>query len=406
MIKDLYQLFIKGPLKILVKILYGLYLIFTLKLLVFLCLISRYRKNKSFDIGLGPDPLVNNVHHKKALIKQGYKAQTFVKHLFYISDEFDVRGDQMFKGPWRRYIVDYYLFALCLWRYRCLYIYFNGGPLYPTPWRKIEPYLLKLAKIKIVVMPYGGDIHEATRDPNLLFKNALAADYPNHRFKRILVSERIDRWTKHADHVIGGLEWVDYLYHWDTLMLAHFSIDLSLWSNPKKTQPQEGPLKILHAPNHRTIKGSKHYIQAVKELQDEGFDIELKILERVSNHEVKAAIEDCDMVADQCIMGWYALFAIEAMALKKPVLCHIRKDLEELYIEAGLIQKGELPLIDTHYSKIKEVLAYYCQHRNELSQIGDQSFEFVKKHHSLEYIGSIFANINQKIGLTCPKENS
>ena len=36
----------------------------------------------------------------------------------------------------------------------------------------------------------------------------------------------IDRWTTHSDHVISGCDWVDYMHHWDTLMSAHFSIDI------------------------------------------------------------------------------------------------------------------------------------------------------------------------------------
>ena len=30
-------------------------------------------------------------------------------------------------------------------------------------------------------------------------------------------------WTRRADHIVGGGAWVDYMGHWDTLMLAPFA---------------------------------------------------------------------------------------------------------------------------------------------------------------------------------------
>ena len=135
-------------------------------------------------------------------------------------------------------------------------------------------------------MPYGGDVQEMSRSPNLLFKHALAQDYPLHRLRRSDIARRIDLWTQQADHVISGCEWVDYMYHWDTLMLGHFSIDTQRWAPLAGAAPAGAsrPLRILHAPNHRAIKGSQFFIQAVDELRHEGLPLELVILERVPNN--------------------------------------------------------------------------------------------------------------------------
>ena len=46
----------------------------------------------------------------------------------------------------------------------------------------------------------------------------------------------------------------------------------------------------------------------------------------MSNEEVIKLIQRADLVIDQLVIGWYAMFAIEAMSLGKPVICNLRSD--------------------------------------------------------------------------------
>jgi glycosyltransferase involved in cell wall biosynthesis len=365
-----------------------------------LALAGRFIKKK-VDIGLGPEPLINNVHHKKALERHGYSARTFVRQVYYITDLFDVRADRLIRPPLSYWIRDYYLFFHVVFSYRCLYIYFNGGPLGFTSflWR-LEPLLLRLARVKVVVMPYGSDVQEMSRSPNLLFKDAISTDYPDLRLRRKRVAAKIDLWTRYADHVISGCEWVDYMCHWDTLMVAHFSIDTEMWQ-PIAERPARAdtPLRVLHAPNHRAIKGTQYLIEAVKELKEAGVDIELVILERMPNEEVKRVMATVDIVADQLIVGWYAMFALEAMAMGKPVICYIRKDLEELYITRGLLSPGELPVINCTPLTVQQKLRDLASDRSVLDEIGQHSRAYALKLHSTEAVGRVFDSINRSIGL-------
>ncbi len=347
--------------------------IFLIPILFLIAVLSRLVK-KSIDVGLGPEPLINNIYHKMALELYGYTAQTFVSDVYFITDKFDVRSDKIFFSKYSflkkplKYLSSIYLFALPLLRYKCIYIYFNGGPLGLSAsglvasflWR-LEPFFYKLANVKVVVMPYGGDVQEMSRSPNLLFKNAMARDYPEHRLRRRRIKFKIDLWTRYADHVIGGCDWVDYMYYWDTLMLAHFSIDVDTWKVAQKNNHRlhhaaNTKFRILHAPNHRTIKGTQYFIDAVDELVEDGLNIELVLLERVPNDEVKNVMSSVDIVADQLIVGWYAMFALEAMAMGKPVLCFLREDLRKLYTVAGLIAVDEIPIINCSPFTVKETI--------------------------------------------------
>jgi hypothetical protein len=368
---------------------------------VFVVALTARFARKRVDIGLGPEPLINNIHHKKALERFGYSAQTFVREVYYISDLFDVRADRWIQPPFSYLIRDYCLFVHVVFNYRCLYIYFNGGPLGFTAflWR-MEPLLLKLANVKVLVMPYGSDVQNMTRSPNHLFKDAISSDYPNLRMRRKRIAAQIDLWTRYADHVIGGCEWVDYMFHWNTLMTAHFSIDTESWEACDDGPAGAGSaLRVLHAPNHRAIKGTQYFVDAVRELREAGADIELIILERMSNDEVRRVMATVDIVADQLIVGWYAMFALEAMAMGKPVLCYIRADLEELYITKGLLAPGELPVIKCTPLTVKQKLKELNEDPNMLREIGKRSRTYAVKHHSIEAVGKVFDGINRALGL-------
>ena len=359
---------------------------------------------KAFDVGLGPEPIVSYVYHKKALEGQGYSAQTFVQGIYYITDAFDIRADLIFTG-FLSALSKFYLFALVVSRYRCLYTSFKGGPLGSTVvlWR-IEPLLYRIAHVKMVILPYGADVQVLTRSPNLLYKHAMGQDYPGQRSMRRLVGSKIDLWTRNADHIIGGCEWIDYMFHWDTVMLSHFSIDTEQWKpDPnvalRSTTDHREKLTILHAPNHKALKGTNYFKNAVDELKEEGFSVELKVAEKVSNLQIKTLMESVDLVADQLVIGWYAMFAIEAMAMGKPVLCYLREDLKQFYINAGLIANDEIPIIECSPSTVKEVIRKFAIHREALNEIGKRSQAFVEKHHSLEKVGKVFSMINRSMGI-------
>jgi glycosyltransferase involved in cell wall biosynthesis len=183
-------------------------------------------------------------------------------------------------------------------------------------------------------------------------------------------------------------------------MVAHFSIDVDAWCPPEgHDSKDETTIRILHAPNHRHIKGTQHFINAVQQLKAEGLDIELVILQRVPNHEVREVMASVDIVADQLVVGWYAMFALEAMAMKKPVLCYIREDIENLYIVTGLLEAGELPIVKCTPLTVREVIRHLALNRELLPGIGERSREYVLKHHSTEAVGRVFAQINAEIGL-------
>jgi hypothetical protein len=390
-----------------------LYIIVVIPSLTSVAIFSRLKKHKLIDVGIGPQPLINNVYHKKAVNLAGYSAETFVENVYFITSEFDYRGDQSFfsKYSFLKKYANIPLFIRAIFRYKCLYIYFTGGPLRIFPILKpVEPYLLKLAGVKVVVMPYGADVNDMHFGPNYKFKHALNTDYPSFHKLTKDTANQISRWTENADYVISGCDWVDYTYYWDKLVLAHFSVDVEkiIATSGASSTPQiddrvftkEKPLRVFHAPNHKTIKGSRFIQQAITELQSEGYPIEISLVQGKPNNEILQEIAKSDIVADQLVIGWYAMFALEGLSLSKPVICYLREDLIELFLFADVLHsKDELPFLNANVFSIKNTLRDILIGKIKLSEYASRALPYVKKYHSVEAVGNVFKNANKHIGL-------
>lgn len=370
--------------------------------LIVLAAIARFWP-KRFDVGLGPDRLINNVYHKQALQRYGYRAETFTEAGNFITSEYDVTLVTWHGNLFGRLFAAYALFVRALFTYRCLFFYFNGGCANRPVISRVEPLLYAIAGMKIVVMPYGSDVQVMTRSRNLHFRHVMGIDYPMVSKAHRAIARNVDRWSRHADWVIGGCEWVDYMVTWDTLMSGHFSIDMERW-HPVEDAPRSATFKVLHAPNHKAIKGTQLLVDAIDRLKAEGLDIELVLLQRVPNDRIRQVMAEVDLVADQFVIGWYAMFALEAMAMEKPVLCYLRDDLVELYAKTDVLPPGELPILNTSSLEIAERLRWAYAHRDELPEIGRRGRAFVRKYHSTEAVGRVFAEILGQIGVEPDKE--
>ena len=363
------------------------------------CLVSRLTPRK-YDIGIGPVPLINNVHWANALRRKGYRVQTFVDDCYFITDEFDVRFDQGVLRLAR--MIPVLMFLYCIFQYRCCYYYFNGGPLARLPLlRQLEPKLLHLAGVKVVVMPYGSDSQVLERTPNKLTANALCKDYSTFfRTRHRRVAQQVDLWCRYADVVVGSMDSVDYLWFWNKLRPCHYAVETELIEPQYPLPPKEGrKIKVFHAPNHLAIKGSEFVLQAIEELQQEGYPIELVYRRGVPNRQLLEELAQADIVVEQLIMGWHGIFGLESMASGKPVICYIRPDLQSLYENAGCIEAGELPFISAMPTTIKQVLKDLLDHPETWEAIGRRSRAYTEKYHSLEAVGSWFDSINREIGI-------
>ncbi len=194
------------------------------------------------------------------------------------------------------------------------------------------------------------------------------------------------------------LEWAGRYQHWKRGLLVKYShrcfylnpdlrrylpgARFSPYANvdPRRITPSPLPdrdrIVIAHAPTHRGIKGTEEVIAAVDALRTEGLPIELDLIEGVSNKEALARVAAADLAVDQLNLGWYGGFAVECMALGRPVVCHIRDDPPEdnPYGES-------LPIVRADPASLRDRLRDLARDRERLRELGRRSREFVERVH-------------------------
>jgi hypothetical protein len=135
----------------------------------------------------------------------------------------------------------------------------------------------------------------------------------------------------------------------------------------------------------------------VDELKSEGVEIDLVLAEGIPNDVLLNEIAEADVVVDQLIIGWYAMFAIESMALETACITYLDPDLVKLFTRAGLIEADECPLISATPESIKETLRDCAADKSRLVTRGALGRAYVEKHHSLDAIGRMFDEIQKRV---------
>lgn len=145
-------------------------------------------------------------------------------------------------------------------------------------------------------------------------------------------------------------------------------------------------LKIVHAPSSVDLKGSKYLQAACAELINEGYKIELTLLNGKTHDEVLQAIKSCDIAVDQLLIGAHGVFAIEAMALGTPTICYIRDDILHKYGD-------DFPIINASIFNLKDVIKDIYENRDKLSEIGENSAKYVDRAHSISNVSQQLIDI-------------
>ena len=383
------------------RIVYLFFDIFFLLPILILSIISRFLKNKK-TIGIGPLPSINSHGHKKSLELYGYKAETFVDSIWHYTSEFDyIPPRLLIFSDFLKIFSSYFLFVRAVFKYKILYFYFTGSVFRRnTLLMYWEPFILKLANIKTVVMAYGMDVQDQRITERIIYKDAYVNDYPDFRFYNNEVSRKINLWQKYADYVLAGCDWVRYLFYWDDLVISHFTTDLQQLKVKTKEKiksfNKKRSLKIVHAPNHRNLKGTNFMITEIEKLRSKGFSIDFKVLEGLDNKKVLEEISNADIVIDQLIIGWYAVFSIEGMAHSKCTMCYLDEELLNFYMYKKLLSSPP-PIVNINLQNFSNQIIKYYKNPKLILMNGKKCRQFVEKYHSYNVIGAKFDKINKTL---------
>lgn len=348
-------------------------------------------------------PILNMAINSSAERLTGAKSYSVVAHTYFITNKFDFDLQRLPLGrvfnTQYRYIA---FWIICLIADR-VHIYLDGGILPNAKMRsfnKLELFTYKLLAVDVFAWAYGGDcrtqrITRSLGDPNcctdctaqnsacICDEDLFLPRYDYARDKCVAIFSMGDM----IEYTPGS---VNTLYFWP------LDIGDEKYKNIQTVSELNSPLvRIVHAPNHRMFKGTRFIEAAVSELSAEGLAVELVLVERVPNQQALKIYQTADIIVDQVMVGFHGFFALEAMAMSKPVVCFIREP------ERYLIDAKNSPIINANPENIKEVLRSWVNaSRSERLNRGLQGRNFIEKHYSMDAFAKRLGKAYTELGVS------
>ncbi|MEN6624113.1 MAG: glycosyltransferase [Smithella sp.] len=345
-------------------------------------------------------PILTLPVNAKAERMLGVKAISLVFNSYFITQDFDVNLSKFSSNRIVAILLRYLVFIWCCCWYDRFHFFMDMGFIpQALPGRFNERELRLYAKLgkQVFLYAYGADVR--TRQlTHLLGTPNCCTECPSPALSCIcndtwgddnLVSVR-----KYATAYFSMGDMLEYtpgsyntLYYWP--------IDLSKDRYQPSYPPiaSNRPVKIVHAPNHRGFKGTRYIIEAIDVLRNEGIDVELHLVEKMPNEQALEVYRSADILFDQCIIGFHGYFALEGMAMGKPVICFIRKP------ESYLISYQECPILNTSIETLTNDLRMLVTDRKRLHELGRQGRAYVEQYFSLEAFASRLKEAYDKLGI-------
>jgi glycosyltransferase involved in cell wall biosynthesis len=181
---------------------------------------------------------------------------------------------------------------------------------------------------------------------------------------------------------------------WPEYAVVPPAIDLRDWQ-PVPPQPGER-IRIVHAPSRRAGKGTDAVLEAVEALRREGAPVELDLIEGVPHAEARERYAAADIVIDQVRLGWYGLTSIEAMALGKPVICHLEPDAAA---ETEAAFGHALPHVRADAAGLEATLRELVRDPERLPALGRASRAYAEAVHDAERVAERVLAVYRQAGI-------
>jgi len=338
-----------------------------------------------------PVPIVSIHYAARADRLRGYRSETLVYRTYRISAPglYDHDLTRFTRVPLVGQLVPYAAFLWALPRYDLFVFFFDGGLLGETPSWRLELPLLRLAGKRIVAYPYGGDARLPSQTRSQPGWHAYSEIAPGEEDRdEADVARRLNAFGRWANAILGCADLVEDLPRVDGIF--EFPIDVEEWR--PVPPPADEAVRVLHAPNHPEYKGTRYVEEAVERLRAEGEPVELVLVQGLPGDEARRRYEQAHVVVDQLLIGAYAQFAIECMALGRPVVCHLNPRFA-VHHPAW----AEAPIVSATPDTVLDELRTLVADRELRGELGRRGPEYVRRHHSLDAVGEELDRIYRSV---------
>jgi len=156
-------------------------------------------------------------------------------------------------------------------------------------------------------------------------------------------------------------------------------------------QPPSGSrrIKIVHAPSDPKTKGTDLILAALDRLSSK-YQFDLILVKGVPHAQAMEMYRSADLAIDQILYGWYGGFAVELMAMGKPVAAYIREE-DKRFVPAQMWD--ELPILGLDPDHLERDLSRILDQPELLIEHGRRSADFVRRWHDPRKIAAALAKL-------------
>ena len=245
-------------------------------------------------------------------------------------------------------------------------------------------YLYKYLKIKTFSEFHGSDIR-------FLFNNNVKYQFYKNNTNNTNNSSKYRRRVRRITNNVDGIILHDYeldehlpieinrsnVYH----VPLRVKVNEIKANYPDKTK-EDKPI-IVHAPSNRSEKGTDQILEALKKVKSE---YELVLVEGKTHDEAMEIYSKADIVIDQISLGTYGVFAIEAMAMGKPVITYMSDDMIERMPDT-------LPIISSDFDSLPSVVEKLINDPQLRYNKGVLGRKYVERYHDHIKVTALLSKI-------------
>lgn len=206
-----------------------------------------------------------------------------------------------------------------------------------------------------------------------------------------------DKVLKYADAVITHDEELKQHIPSDRIYITPLRIDVCKFTPIYPEEEKKRPV-IVHAPSNYIVKGSKYVIETVKKLEKK-YDLEFILVQNKKQEEAIEIYKKADIIIDQMYAQTYGVFAVEAMALGKPVVGYISDEIRSAFPE-------ELPIVSATIDSLYQMLEMLIMDSKKRRELGMAGRKYAEDYHDYRKIAKVQMDIYKGVIEPMPTKES
>lgn len=237
-------------------------------------------------------------------------------------------------------------------------------------------FLKSLGK-KVFMHFRGSDVRlrsqHLAREPDSYFRTAdIPCDEPRIRGKIEICRRFCD------DLFVSTPGLLDYVP--EATWIPH-AVDPTAWHCERP--PERAVPVVVHIPSRRGTKSSDRVDDVLARLHEDG-RVVYRALHGLTRQELKAAIQDADIVVDSIGIGDHGLISVEAMAAGAIAVAHVH--------ERARARNPGVPVVEGTAGTLREVISSLAASPRERARLRDVGRAWVRDRHDRVQVGRVLVD--------------